>query len=442
MNTMEIIKRLTAAGNEAFVIGGAVRDKLMGLPIKDEDIVTNARPREIISLFQDCKVSEVGKAFGVVLVNGIEVATYRQDRYEGYDDKVVSVSYTDSLREDVARRDLTINTLAENPLTGEIIDHFGGRQDLEDRIVRFVGNPMDRIKEDPNRILRACRFAAKINGEIEQETLTALKVSAEYVREFVAPERIRKEILSAMEIPRAGKFFCLMQEIGVLRDILPSLNACVGHDHGLHHTEDVFTHQMISGDQVSSRRPLVKLAAYLHDVGKPGSYDPVSRTFYDHEKVGAEILAAELPRLKFSNEEVRQVVNMVKHHMLIHFEHPTPKAVRRVLRKLHEDGVPFRDALALYDADLVGNEARAESHLESRFANLLAAYRMVSPELHRKEPVHSLAHLKLNGTDVCRIANIKPSEKVGEILQKLLGAVTEDPAMNNPADLTRLVLED
>lgn len=439
MNATEICLALQKAGHEAFIIGGAVRDQLLGLDVKDEDVVTSACPYQIVTHLRNRKVSEVGKAFGVVLVDGVEVATYRKDRYAGFDDKAVEISYANSLYEDVCRRDLTINTMAMNPATGEIIDHFNGRADLENRVIRFVGNPVERIKEDPNRILRACRFAAKIGGNLHHETAMALKECSHFVKKYVAPERISKEILAAMKVKNASVFFYLLHQIGCLGDVLPSLEGCFGHDHGNHHAEDVFSHQMMAGDHVSTRFPLVKLATYLHDVGKPASYDPVARTFYEHQKLGADLLTTELPRLRFSNEDTTRICNLVRHHMLIHFEHPTPKSVRRVLRKLHEDSVDFRDLLRIWDADLLGSLNHAVEHVPNRFSNLLAAYRVISPELHRKDPVHSLAFLKLDGNDVCRIAGIRPSKRVGEILNHLLEVVLDNPEMNDREILSSVV---
>ena len=439
MNATQICLALQNAGHEAFIIGGAVRDQFLGLEVKDEDVVTSARPDQIVALFRNRKVSEVGKSFGVVLVDGIEVATYRKDRYAGFDDKAVEITFADTLLEDVSRRDFTINTIAMNPATGEIIDHFNGHADLEARVIRFVGNPEERIKEDPNRILRACRFAAKIGGTLDHETAMALKACAHFVKKYVAPERISKEILAAMKVKNASTFFYLLHQIGCLKDILPSLEGCFNHEHGNHHAEDVFAHQMMAGDHVSTRFPLVKLATYLHDVGKPASYDPEARTFYEHQKLGADLLASELPKLRFSNEDTTRICNLVRHHMLIHFEHPTPKSVRRVLRKLHDDSVDFRDLLRIWDADLMGSLNHALEHAPNRFSNLLAAYRVISPELHRPEPVRSLSNLKIDGKDVCRIAGIRPSKKVGEILNHLLEVVLDNPEMNNEETLSSVV---
>lgn len=441
MDAISICKTLQQRGFEAYIIGGAVRDQLLGLEPKDLDVVTSARPKEILKAFPGHKMSEVGKSFGIVVIDNIEVATFRQDRYAGFDDKAVEISFANTLFEDVSRRDLTINTMAMDPVSGEIIDYFNGREDLRNRVIRFVGSPMERIKEDPNRILRACRFAAKIGGKMDKLTASALKVCAGYVKQFVAPERVHKEIMAAMKIKNASMFFVLLHQLGVLKDILPSLEGCFGHEHGNHHSEDIFSHMMMTGDHVSTKDRLLKMAAYVHDVGKPASFDPEGKTFYDHEKIGAEILATELPVLRFSNEEVTRICNLTRLHMTIHFKHPTPKSVRRVLKKLHEAGVSYRDLLRLYDADLMGSLNRAHEHRNNRFGTLMTAYRAISPELHRPAPVHSLACLKINGNDVCRIAGIKPSKKVGEILNHLLEVVLEDPEMNNEEQLSSVVKE-
>ena len=242
-----------------------------------------------------------------------------------------------------------------------------------------------------------------------------------------------------MNIKNASLFFHLLHQIGALKDILPSLEECFGHGHGNHHSEDIFSHMMMTGDHVSTKDPLLKLAAYVHDVGKPASFDPEGKTFYDHEKIGAEIIRAELSALRFSNEEITRICSLVRLHMIIHFKHPTPKSVRRVLKKLHDANVSYRDLLRLYDADILGNLNRVQEHQNERFRILLAAYRVISPELRRTEPVHSLACLKINGDDVCRIAGIKPSKQVGDILNHLMDVVLDCPEMNNEEQLSSVV---
>jgi tRNA nucleotidyltransferase (CCA-adding enzyme) len=398
MNATEIIKRLTANGSEAYVIGGAVRDKLMGLPAKDEDVVTKARPSEIIKLFRDRKVSEVGKSFGVVLIDGIEVATYRKDRYEGLSDKKVEITYADTLHEDVARRDFTINTIAWNPITNEIIDHLNGRADINDKKIRFVNNADERIVEDPNRILRAIRFAARFNFSIDGETWAALKKHGNYVKEYVAKERIQKEILEAMKIKHASLFFRLLHDLDILKNILPSMEACYVHPHGKYHREDIFDHLMISGDHISTKYPILKLATYLHDIGKPAVYE--DDHFIDHEVVGANLVSQQLCNLGFSKDVIHYISSVTRLHMRSHLKTPTPKSVRRFLFKLEESGIPFIDMVRLCNADLAGSDRAAGGEDEDRYEKLYNLIKMIHTELERPAPVHSLHKLAVNGNDV------------------------------------------
>jgi len=428
MKAREIMSRLEKAGHQAFLIGGAVRDMLLGLTPKDEDVVTSARPSEIIPLFRDCKVSEVGKSFGVVIINGSEVATFRSDRYEGFNDKAVEITYASSLKEDVARRDFTINAMAMTS-NGEIIDYFNGRADLAAKVIRFVGIPADRIKEDPNRILRAFRFAAKINGVIAPESIEAIKESKEFVRLHVAPERIHKEILAAMTTEKPSIFFRLMQETGILEDVFPAMASCWRHEHGHHHAEDVFEHLMLAGDHAPKKDAVLRLAAFLHDVGKPETFDPFAGTFYDHEKAGAEILVPELRKLKFGNDEIARICGLVALHMRM-LNPNTPKAARRLLRDMEDRNVSVRDMIRIAYADMAGRHKRSDL-----FLPLLAKYRELRTELRRSEPVHALRHLKIDGRQVMVVCGIKPSKQVGLILERLLQDVIDDPSTNTPKEL-------
>ena len=207
LNESQIIQRLCGCGYHAYVVGGAARDILSGREPEDVDIVTNATPDEIEILFQEQSVKAVGKSFGVVLVDGYEVAKFRQDRYSGLSDKACEVSFVENIEDDLSRRDLTINAMALCDLSGDIIDPHNGRSDLKKRRIRFVGNPRERIFEDPNRIVRACRFLARIDGRFDPETFEDLREFGHYVRDHVAVERVRTEIMKAMKIRRASRFF-------------------------------------------------------------------------------------------------------------------------------------------------------------------------------------------------------------------------------------------
>lgn len=430
-----IVKTLQKNGFEAYFVGGYVRDRLLGLTTYDVDITTSANPDEIIRLFPNDKVDLVGKSFGVVLINGIEVSTYRKDKYLGFSDKNVVIE-PGTLYEDASRRDLTINAIYYDPLTGEIIDFFDGRNDLKNRIIRFVGESSDRIFEDPNRIIRACRFVSTLGGSFAKDTLEELKHRSDYVGSMVAPERIRLEILKAMKTKKASRFFVALHDIGALQYVFPSLEACYGVDGGKHHGEGVFEHNMLAGDYISTRFPLLKLACYLHDTGKPLMKRENPKTgedwFEGHAEKGAELLQEELKSLTFSNEEISTVVGLVKHHMRVTFG-MGGKAVRRLLKDLQDEGgLSWRDLLRVRAADRFANLGK-DNYGSLDFREMIGKFWRET-----KNPKHvplSVKSLAINGNDVMTFLDLKPSPKVGEVLDNLLEIVLDDPAKNTVTSL-------
>ena len=198
INAKDIVLKLQDSGYESYFVGGFVRDMILGVQSKDIDIATSASPDEISELFKDEEIKSLGKSFLVTFVNGIEVASFRTDKYNGLNDKDVKIEKANSAEEDAKRRDLSINALFFDPISNKIFDYVNGQNDLQKRIIRFNGNPLYRIYEDPNRIIRACRFLAKINGVFDLRTFRALKSYSDYVETMVSTERIRLEILKAM----------------------------------------------------------------------------------------------------------------------------------------------------------------------------------------------------------------------------------------------------
>ena len=415
-----IIDRLCGAGFAAYVTGGAVRDFLAGKPGHDEDIVTNAKPDEIAHLFKDQVVKFVGKSFPVASINGIDVATFRKDRHGGIGDKNCTFEFADKLEEDLSRRDLTINTLTWCQFTGDVIDLFGGREDLEKKIIRFVGNPAERIHQDPNRIIRACRFLAKFEGEFAPETFEALKNHRFLVRDHVDPERIRVEILKALELPKPSIFFQALADIGVLEFIFPDLVETIGHDHGKHHREDVWTHSLIVGDAISPKFPLLRLAGFLHDVGKPEAWKKGNDgKFIGHEKDGARIAKRLLSALRFSLEEIEIVTNFIAVHMLP-IGHLGPKGFRSLFAKLSDHGVTLNEFLRLRIADRIGNLAKDNltvsdvKDIIKKFNRALAG---------KNAP--SVKNLAVNGNDIQEVLGIRPGPKVGFVLRQLFEFVLD-----------------
>lgn len=315
----EVASALRAAGYEAWLVGGCVRDRLLGRPVRDRDLATDATPRELLLLFPDAIA--VGAHFGVVLVRRggaeVQVATYRSER--GYRDgrHPDEVLFEKDVRADLARRDFTINALLEDPFTGEVIDHVGGLKDLQARIIRAIGNPRDRFAGDHLRMLRAVRFAAELGFEIEPRTLEAIRELAPAIQRISA-ERIRDElsrILTGAD-PRRG--FELLDETRLLAEILPEVSRMKGVEQppDYHPEGDVWTHTLLMLGLLHYAPLDLAWGCLLHDVGKPLTQAFEDRIrFSQHEKVGAEIARGILERLRYPRDLIDRVVWLVAQHM-------------------------------------------------------------------------------------------------------------------------------
>jgi poly(A) polymerase len=321
----ELVATLRRSGFEAYWAGGCVRDRLLGRTPKDIDIATDARPDQITALFP--KTVAIGKAFGVigVITNQAlyEVATFREDA--GYSDgrRPDAVHFTDA-REDALRRDFTVNALFYDPLSGEVHDFVDGRADLDARLIRAVGRPADRFQEDHLRMLRAVRFAAVLDFELESATRQAIKELADRLR-HISPERIRDELVRLFtETDQPGRALQLLQVTGLLAVILPEVAAMDGVEQPpeYHPEGDVFTHTRLMLDELHRPAAELAFAVLLHDVGKPptarfgSGRDGQERIRFDgHDKVGAEMTEAILGRLRFPNAFIRTVTHCVRNHM-------------------------------------------------------------------------------------------------------------------------------
>jgi tRNA nucleotidyltransferase (CCA-adding enzyme) len=417
---LDIIKRLCAHDHDTYLVGGGIRDMLSGSEPKDFDVVTAATPEKIISLFTDCNVKTVGKSFGVVLVNGFEVATFRHDRHNGIGNPNCTVFFANSIQEDLSRRDFTVNAMAYCELTGEIVDLHGGRFDLKRRVIRFVGDPHDRIKEDPNRIIRACRFLAKLEGEFDFETRKALMAKAHYIRDYVAPERIRLEVLKAMELSMPSLFFSALSSIGALQYIFPGMETCIEHTHGEHHEEDVFVHLVTAGDAIGPEDPLLRLAMYLHDIGKPKAYKRRGdNSFVHHEKAGMDMAEDELRALKFSKAECLRVKNLIEMHMSNIFN-ISDKSMRKFLKKLAERNILFDDFLKIKLADRAANRKKQPvSEKETK-----KVIQQINRIQNTKIPVNPKS-LAVSGGELIAELNLLPGPDIGKLQRYLLNQVLD-----------------
>ncbi len=448
----EILGVLEANGHEAFVVGGAVRDILLGIEPKDYDITTSAEPKTIVDLFKkdsDMKVSDVdAKSYHIVVVNEIEVATYRKDIYEN--GETVGTEIVGSLTEDLGRRDLTINAMAMD-VRGKLFDPAMGEGDLEIRRIRFVGFAPDRIMEDPNRIFRAARFFATIDGKFSDHTIHSLKMLA-HLAASVAPERIREEILKSMKTYRPSLFFDALHEIGILKHVFPELHQSMDQDGGPYHMETVYQHSMIVGNEIKTDNPMLRLVAFLHDIGKiePNFVEGVVH-FYYHQDIGADMIERNLKALRFTNKEIKFAKNLVAVHMRGGIK-AGPKGIRKILKKFAELDVDYKDWIELKIADRRGNLKRKPfdqgqiDHLRRKFEHEINPVSSspsglyVDVENATIKPAFLVGDLAISGTVIQELLGINPSEVIGVILSWLLDRVIAKPELNTRKQLERLIV--
>ena len=328
---ISIVETLRQRGYSAYLAGGCVRDMLLGISPKDYDVATSARPEEVMEVFPETYA--VGAQFGVVLVpeqvggessagglrQTVEVATYRSDH--GYSDgrRPDEVRFSTDPREDVIRRDFTINGMLLDPANGEVLDYVGGREDLKAGIIRAIGDPARRLAEDKLRMLRAVRFAARFGYVIEPQTFSAIKHLAREVK-IVSYERVRDELTRMLTGPHPQKAFLLLDETGLLQEVLPEISSMKGVEQPpeYHPEGDVFVHTLLVLENLPHPSPPeLAWGALLHDVGKPSTFRraPDRIRFDNHVSVGMTMAAAICRRLRFSSAETEQVLALVENHM-------------------------------------------------------------------------------------------------------------------------------
>ena len=439
-----IYSQLEKAGYETYLIGGCVRNLLTGTPVTDWDMTTNATPEQIQEVFPDSFCDNDFGTVGVKFVNRsenekgyAEITTFRTESNYSDHRHPGEVSWGKTLEEDVKRRDFTVNALAlrlSPDGKAEIIDKVNGQEDLKNKLIKAVGNPDERFKEDALRLMRAVRFSAQLNFIIEENTFTAIKNDYHLI-EHVSNERIREEIIKILSTENPYEGIALLDEIGLLDIIFPELLRGKGISQkrpGRHHTTDVFTHNLLSLKECPSKDPLVRFAALLHDVGKPyvASEDKDGFViFYNHEVVGAKVARDIAERLRFSNKEKEKIHTLIRWHMFTVDEHITDSAVRRFIRRVGLENV--KDMIDLRIGDRLGGGTQtAESWRLKKFKERLE---------EQLNPPFSINDMAIDGNDIMEILKIKPGKKIGDILQKLFAEVDEDLSKNNKEFLvTRL----
>ena len=434
-NAETILHILENAGYEAYVVGGCVRDSILGRKPDDWDITTSAKPEQVKELFH--RTVDTGLQHGTVTVlmekEGYEVTTYRVDgEYEdGRHPK--EVTFTASLEEDLKRRDFTINAMAYNP-SGGLVDLFGGLEDIDRKIIRCVGDPLERFTEDALRIMRAVRFSAQLGFSIEEETRKALKVLAPNLK-HVSAERIQVELVKLLMSPHPD-YLRTAYEAGITAEFLPEFDACMETSQNTpHHCYTVGEHILHSLCHVRADR-ILRITMLLHDIGKPvvRKTDENGRDhFKTHGNAGEKMAGQILRRLKFDNDTIRKVTRLVKWHD----DRPegTLKSVRRAVNRIGEDLFPLY--LEVQQADMLAQSLYRRSEKQARLDSVRDAYRQIIEE---KQCV-SLKTLAVTGRDLIE-NGYRPGREIGEKLEKLLNLVLEDPEKNQKEILLEIIRKD
>lgn len=419
---------LESAGFEAYAVGGCVRDSLLGKVPTDYDVTSSAAPDEMKAVFKNEHVIETGIKHGTLTVlinkNPIEITTFRVDK-EYLDNRHPSkVEFTRSLKEDLARRDFTVNALAYSEKTG-IVDLFGGAFDLEKGIIRCVGDPEKRFDEDALRIMRGLRFASVLGFEIEEKTSAAIKEKRKLLKN-VSAERLSSELIKLLCGKNAAKI--LLEYSDVLSVFIPELSALKGFEqHHFRHDKDVLGHTAAVIDNIPPK-PVLRLAALFHDIAKPDSFSiDESKTghFYGHAPLGAEKAEAILSRLRFDNETKKAVCELVRHHE-DRFE-PSPKAIKRVLGKIGPS--IYDDLLTLMYADDLGKKPEYQNP-----KSFYDEYRLIAKKIVEEGECFSLKKLAVGGSDLISLG-ISPGPEMGRILNALLEKVINGELSNEKEKL-------
>jgi len=409
-----VVHRLRQAGHEAYLAGGCVRDRLLGRPARDYDVATAAAPEEVLALWPDALT--VGKAFGVLVVHEgavqVETATFRAER--GYADgrHPDAVTFT-TAEADARRRDFTVNAMFLDPATGEVVDYVGGREDLERRLIRAVGRPHDRFAEDHLRMLRAVRFAAELDFELDPATADAIRDLAGRIAR-VSGERVSAELERILTAHPAGRRrgVELMDALGLLAVLLPEVAAMHGTEQPdeVHPEGDVFVHTLMCLERLREPTYELALAALLHDVGKPATcrVRQGRLTFYGHAKVGEEMARQVCRRLRFSTFARRRVAWLVRRHMTL--ANWPEMRLARLKRLFAEAG--FEELAELWRADCLASGGTAQG-----YEALMARYRIAREEAVRPEPL-------ITGHDLIAMG-LEPGPHFGPILDRVYDAQLE-----------------
>jgi len=408
----DIVRRLRKAGFDAYLVGGCVRDIVMGRPPNDYDVATNATPAEVVRMFPASLT--VGAQFGVVIVpreeGNVEVATFRSDGRYVDGRHPVEVRYTKSAEEDVRRRDFTINGLLYDPLKDKVLDYVGGQADIQGRRIRTIGDPYQRFGEDRLRMLRAVRFAARFAFALDPAAVEAIRALAQEIRQ-VSAERIRDEILKILTEGRARQGFELLDATGLLDPVLPEAKAMQGVEQPpeFHPEGDVWTHTLMMLEGLQQPSPSLALGVLLHDVGKPATFRVRERIRFDgHVEVGAKMAEDICLRLRFSSRDTERVAELVRHHLRFK-DFPQMRRSNQI-RFLRMEG--FSEHLELHRLDCLASHGMLDNYrLAKKMLEEIPAQEIKPPRL-------------LSGHDLIR-EGYPPGPEFKQILQAVEDAQLE-----------------
>jgi len=435
---LEICRRLRGTGHRAWIVGGCLRDLLADRAVNDWDVCTSALPEQVQQTFKRVIPTGIEHGTVTVLLGGVhyEVTTLRGEGAYSDGRRPDSVHFVADIEHDLARRDFTVNAIAYDPLDDQLVDPFGGRADMARRLLRAVGNPVERFSEDGLRVLRAARFVATLEFELDADTAAAIPRTIDTFRK-VSPERVRDEWLKTMKAKRPSRAFRVMAETGILEATYPELAAQVGCTQNKWHSFDVWGHSLETLDALEGD-PVLRVAGLLHDVGKPRtrafSDKTQDYTFYNHEMIGADMADVWLRAFRFSNEERERVVHLVRNHLVCYSDDWSDAGVRRFVKRVGKEGL--EDLLRLARADALGKGRPVDAELDG----LLRLRKRVEAVVAAGSAL-STRDLAVNGQDVMKRLAIKPSRRIGEVLELLLERVLEQPELNDRDALLAMIDE-
>ncbi|MDO8474127.1 MAG: HD domain-containing protein [bacterium] len=444
-----VVAELEKQGFEAYIVGGCVRDMFLGREPQDWDVATSATPEEVQKVFPDNFYEN--KFFTVTVrtqasdpkLKEIEVTSYRSDLRYGDRRHPEEVQYAKTVEEDLARRDFTVNAIAlgigkpgfPRKPGFQILDPFGGREDLKAKLIRAVGTPDERFQEDALRMMRGVRFCATLGFALEPETRKAIAKNVSLLKE-ISQERIRDEFAKIIMAEKAGEGVETLRELGLLEFIIPELVEGYGVTQNKHHIYTVWEHNLLSLEYAVKQKWSfeIRLASLLHDVGKPRvkKGEGKDSTFYGHEVVGSRLAKQILSRLKFPQKTIEKIVTLVRYHLFYYnVGEVTEASIRRLVKNVGPENT--EELLQVRMADRIGSGVPKAEPYKLRHLRYLI-------DKVSQDPI-SAKMLKVKGDDVMSILGITPGPRIGWILDALLAAVLEDPKKNEKDILTQYVKE-